>query len=269
MGKFYVYVHRRLSNHSVFYVGKGINSRAWKKSGRTSRWKLVADEGYIVEIVQENLNLDSALSLEESLISQFNPCANVRKQMRVKSMDFDIFNLYLKIDESSPSGLVWKDTKRARNYKLVGKPAGSILSIRPEHQVWQVGFNRKNYYAHRIIYLLANGSIPEDRVVNHIDNDPLNNKLSNLEICSLTENNQRTKVTLGRCLSVNNTSGYTNIYREIKRTTKPKEYFLVMRKVNGKIMKKRFSITAKGEDTALALAIKYRDSLMNYERDKL
>ena len=48
----YVYIHRRKSDGSVFYVGKGSGKRAWSNI-RSAYWKrIVAKHGYIVEIVE-------------------------------------------------------------------------------------------------------------------------------------------------------------------------------------------------------------------------
>ena len=49
---YYVYVHRRKSDGSVFYVGKGHGQRAWWKY-RSQHWSRIADKhGYTVEIVE-------------------------------------------------------------------------------------------------------------------------------------------------------------------------------------------------------------------------
>lgn len=47
---------------------------------------------------------------------------------------------------------------------------------------------RKKLYAHRIAWLIAVGSIPPDMVIDHIDGDGTNNRLSNLRAVSKTIN---------------------------------------------------------------------------------
>lgn len=67
---FYVYVHKRLSDHTPFYVGKGKANRAWRHSCRSTYWKsTVRKHGYIVEIIAKELEEKEAFSLESKQIS--------------------------------------------------------------------------------------------------------------------------------------------------------------------------------------------------------
>ena len=47
------------------------------------------------------------------------------------------------------------------------------------------------HLAHTVIWMAFNGSIPEGYEVDHIDNDRKNNKLSNLQILTKSENNKK------------------------------------------------------------------------------
>lgn len=70
--KFYVYTHTD-KDGDVFYVGKGKGDRAWKKNERHELWqKYLENIGgeYTVTIVEKDLDEESALSLENRLISQ-------------------------------------------------------------------------------------------------------------------------------------------------------------------------------------------------------
>lgn len=67
--KFYVYVHRKNTDGSVFYVGKGKDCRAWAKHGRNVYWKrIVAKHGFTVHIIVNKINEICALSIECALI---------------------------------------------------------------------------------------------------------------------------------------------------------------------------------------------------------
>jgi len=67
---FYVYVHTRATDGSVFYVGKGKGKRAWFKGGRSKHWKhIVAKHGYNVVVVQDNLTEGQSYVLEIILIN--------------------------------------------------------------------------------------------------------------------------------------------------------------------------------------------------------
>ncbi len=69
---FYVYVHRKKSDSSIFYVGKGTKDRAYRKKGRNRYWhNIVNKHGYYVEIVQNHISEWVALELEKYLISEY------------------------------------------------------------------------------------------------------------------------------------------------------------------------------------------------------
>lgn len=105
----------------------------------------------------------------------------------------------LTIDESSPSGLLWK---------VSGLYAGCLA----KHGYWVVRVKGKNYYAHRLVWLLHNGGWPEHQL-DHIDGNRANNALSNLRLCpeGQLDNNQN------RAKSKNNKSGYTGVCWATKR----------------------------------------------------
>src|ERR1035437_8505575 len=71
---YYVYLHIRKSDGIIFYVGMGINYRAWQK-GKTERndhWhKTVLKHGYTITLVYENLTKEDALSKEIELIKSY------------------------------------------------------------------------------------------------------------------------------------------------------------------------------------------------------
>jgi hypothetical protein len=68
-----VYRHRRLDTNEVFYVGISRNQkRPYNKSGRTDWWKsITAKAGYSVEIIYDNIDIESAKELEELLIKEY------------------------------------------------------------------------------------------------------------------------------------------------------------------------------------------------------
>lgn len=67
---FYVYVHRKESNNSIFYVGKGCDCRAYDKTCRNDYWKKTYNKhGLIVEIVLNNLTEQQSFNLEIELIA--------------------------------------------------------------------------------------------------------------------------------------------------------------------------------------------------------
>jgi len=68
---FYIYLHKRLSDNLIFYVGKGKGKRAWVKSGRNERWnRTVLKHGYFVEILFDNLSESEAFQIEKDCITE-------------------------------------------------------------------------------------------------------------------------------------------------------------------------------------------------------
>lgn len=52
MNPYYTYLHRKQSDNSVFYIGKGRGNRAHSRSGRSSKWKRCAEKhGIVVEVL--------------------------------------------------------------------------------------------------------------------------------------------------------------------------------------------------------------------------
>lgn len=71
---FYVYLHRRKTDGTIFYVGKGSGTRAWKTVGRSKKWQAVASKhGLVVEIVQSGMQEWWAFELEMQLILASSP----------------------------------------------------------------------------------------------------------------------------------------------------------------------------------------------------
>lgn len=86
------------------------------------------------------------------------------------------------------------------------KKKGSIAgSINRSLGYWQIRYNKKLYYSHRLAYLAMEGKYP-DGVVDHIDRDGLNNRWDNLRSVSHSENHLNTNK------PINNTSGCKGIY---------------------------------------------------------
>ena len=78
---FYVYVHRRVTDGRIFYVGKGYGYRAWNKCRRSKHWKaVVAKHGLLVEVFRNVASEAEAFQLEREMIASLKadgiPLAN-------------------------------------------------------------------------------------------------------------------------------------------------------------------------------------------------
>jgi len=69
---FYVYVHRRATDGSIFYVGKGIDNRSNESKSRNQHWKnIVKKHGYTIDFAQKDIQEWYAFELEKDLISYY------------------------------------------------------------------------------------------------------------------------------------------------------------------------------------------------------
>lgn len=68
---YYIYAHRKLSDNSIFYIGKGKGYRAWYTTGRNDYWFRVARKyGCYVDIIFDNLEEQEAYELENCTIQE-------------------------------------------------------------------------------------------------------------------------------------------------------------------------------------------------------
>lgn len=91
------------------------------------------------------------------------------------------------------------------NGRFAGKPVNAPLAT--GHKTARIA--GKTFLAHRLIWKMAYGADPN--VIDHIDGDPSNNRLSNLRSVRQTENTRN-----GR-LSKNSTSGYNGVTFDKRR----------------------------------------------------
>jgi hypothetical protein len=69
-----------------------------------------------------------------------------------------------------------------------------------------VGFNKKKYLAHRVIWTLLNGAIPDGSQIDHINHNRSDNRIQNLRIVTAAENAKN------KSISVVNRSGFLGVY---------------------------------------------------------
>lgn len=99
------------------------------------------------------------------------------------------------------------------NKRFAGRVAGHRHTCTVGKTYVQVRAAGRLHYAHRIIWVMHNGLIPDGMQIDHIDGDGTNNRLKNLRLVTASQNKRNQ-----RKLS-NNTSGYTGVYFDKRRGT--------------------------------------------------
>jgi|694.fasta_scaffold01364_5 hypothetical protein len=87
-------------------------------------------------------------------------------------MDKELIEMYF---EYKNGGLYWKIDKPNSKYKK-GDKAGCIYS----NGYYVIKFNNKRYLEHRLIYTLFKSEIEKNFMIDHIDQNKLNNNIENL-----------------------------------------------------------------------------------------
>ena len=168
-------------------------------------------------------------------------------------LHFEYISQYLYYDETSASGLRWKITKGPKAKK------DSVAGSQRKDGYWVIRVNRVLYLAHRLVWLLCMQELDDTKVINHVDNNPANNNLDNLEECTQSLNMLSTKMHTGRGLRTDNKTGISNI-QELDNGS-GNIYARVTWTINGKQHKKSFSYKKLGKETAWKEAIKFKASL--------
>lgn len=70
--------------------------------------------------------------------------------------------------------------------------ANQVSGTKHNEGYYTISIKGKLYKAHRLVWELHNGPIPEGRVIDHIDRDKSNNKIENLRCVSRSENRKNT-----------------------------------------------------------------------------
>jgi len=135
------------------------------------------------------------------------------------SLDFHNIFVY----NSYTGNLYWKYT--VSNKAIGGHVAGTLKQT----GYIEIQYHKKRYYAHRIIYEMHVGLIPEGYVIDHINKNRSDNRLKNLRCIPhyINLHNQQ--------ISKRNTSNYIGIHRDHKR-----EMWVAKKTVKGELIFKKY-----------------------------
>lgn len=239
---YYVYLHKTLDGE-LFYIGKGRCRRAFSKNSRNSKWHEKASNGYNIEFYSNNLTDDEAKKIEIDLIKSTPDLVNT--QVSLEALEVNDYHHYFKIDSKSPSGL--SRIRGVFNGKYEKGNIGYCGYIK-DNNSWEVPFKGRSLKVHRVVWELANGKIPNNCVIDHIDGDSSNNSLSNLRAVPAEVNSRN------RGKSKNNNSGVSGVsYREDYNCYTASWCY------SDKVRSKAFSANKYGHDNAFKLACEYRE----------
>jgi hypothetical protein len=191
MNKNCVYVHTD-SSGKIKYVGSGSVARANRTNANSNRGikykKYVEEFGRLhVVIIEKNLTKLEAIEKEIKIYDNYNNCLlNISRPSYVKHLPskYEIEQI-LYYDETVKSCLRWKHGNR-RNTKD-NSTAGNLNKATG---YWSVNIAGKKYKCHRIVAILHDLTVTENSLIDHIDTDKDNNKISNLRVVTQAENNR-------------------------------------------------------------------------------
>jgi hypothetical protein len=128
--------------------------------------------------------------------------------------------------------------------------AGTIAGYTKKDGYSYITINRNVYPVHRLAWLYTYGEFPSEQI-DHVDGNPLNNRLMNLRECNQKDN------MCNRAMTSRNVSGTTGVY--LQKSGKY-EYWVAQWQIGiGKIDRKLFSVKILGFEKAKTSATAYRE----------
>lgn len=245
--RFSVYLHRRLDNNNIFYIGSGSKARVDKKTDRSQKWfEIVNTVGFKSEVLIKDLSKKDAREIESLLIEMFKDTL-----INIKVPHYDCLDIseqalsYVQYDESSSTGLRWIKDSGAR--AKTGSEAGSFNYYKSKPRRISTMINGTSYLNHRLIFTMHYGVIDSDLIIDHIDGNPFNNKISNLRVVSYAVNSRNV---------VRNESAHVGVFLSKNENLR----WVATWAENYRNRSKSFSVLKYTNEVAFKLACDYREN---------
>lgn len=199
MDDYYVYGHYTKVGNNLFYIGKGRGKRKDSKHSRSISWNNFVEENeWYSCILFSGLTEQDALRKESLMLESFDGTTLVNriKSSATHAINYEDFNKYFYYDETSPTGLRWKIHNGQRNHskRLAGDVAGYLSKGSKYNEcAYRVGLLGKEFKVHRIVYCLVHKRLDQNLVIDHVDGNPLNNKIENLRETTQIRNCRNSK----------------------------------------------------------------------------
>lgn len=159
-----------------------------------------------------------------------------------KDYNLEHWSTFFTVDESSPSGVVWK-VDRGNGKSSVGATAG--YQVNTGH--WKAELMGKSVQLHRVVYYLTHGVLDPLLVIDHIDGIPSNNKINNLRLVHFNTNMRNKR------MPSNVSTGKTGVYE--------KHQFVAGWVEDGKLRSRTFKVSEyPSREEAFGAACEYRDA---------
>lgn len=193
--RFYIYVHKDVDGN-VVYVGSGSGRRYKRPTGRTKRHIEIFDS-LIKEIIESGLTKQESVQKEKLLYEQYKPSGkliNSRPPVQPLEIDHEEMSKYLEYDETSPTFLRRKVDVLCGKQGFPKYKAGDVAGNLSTKGYGTVHFKGTRYSLHRVIWSIVNKqNVPKNLVIDHIDNNPSNNKIDNLRVYTYSDNSLNRK----------------------------------------------------------------------------
>jgi len=200
----------------------------------------------------EDLDKNTALDIELLLINELKPVCNKHtKDIRNKKLDQEFLSTRYEYSETSETGLIYKqwNTQSGSKRRDAGQSAGTTNCN--GYFTVSNGKYSGQVMNHRVVWLLVNGEDPGEMIIDHIDGNRKNNKISNLRKIYQEENSRNNSK------RKDNKTGVVGV-----NYSKEGFYVATWRddQLNG--FSKSISIRKHGEELAFALACYYRNFMI-------